>query len=112
LPDEGTPYALSNITGNVDPFYDSPSLTYTGPYNSFDNNVSHYGSNRPSKQKVDETQAANAILMKQRSLRALFADDGQRVEITDVEFDTASIVCFPRVISIDFTEGIYINKCD
>ncbi len=65
LPDEGTPYALSNITGNVYPFHGSPTLTYTGPYNSFDNNVSHYGSKRPSKQRVDETQAANAILMKQ-----------------------------------------------
>jgi hypothetical protein len=112
LPDEGTPYAL-DTHGGVFPFYDSSvSPSFTGPYNSFDNDVSHYGSNRPAKQAVGENQAAHAILMKQRSLRALFADDGQRMEITDVEFDTASIVCFPRVLSIDFTEGIYITRCD
>jgi hypothetical protein len=111
LPDEGTPYALST-GGGVFAFYDYPGLNYTGPYNSFDNNMSHYGNFRPPKQIVGENQAAHAILMKQRSLRALFADDGQRMEITDVEFDSASIVCFPRVISIDFTEGTYIDKCD
>jgi len=112
LPDEGTPYGLSNITGGVYRFFGNPAVNYCGPYNSFDNNISHYGNKRPPRQIVVEGAAAQSIFMKQRSLRELFANHGQRVEISDVEFDSSSIVCFPRIVNISFSEGQYITSCD
>ena len=74
LPDEGTPYGLSNITGGVYRFFGNPAVNYCGPYNSFDNNISHYGNKRPPRQIVVEGAAAQSIFMKQRSLRELFAN--------------------------------------
>ena len=115
LPDVGTPYALSNITQALYEFHDPAvlaKLSLTGPYETFDNNMSHFGNHRPDRQKVGEQSSAQSIFMKQRSLRELFANHGQRMEITDVEFDTSSIICYPRVESISFTEGTYITKCD
>tara|TARA_B100000524_G_scaffold321295_1_gene202099 strand:+ start:1999 stop:3951 length:1953 start_codon:yes stop_codon:yes gene_type:complete len=114
LPDEGSPYGLSNQTGQVYEFHGVPNPypVFAGPYNSFDNNISHFGNKKPPSQKVPEQQSANSIMMKQRSLRELFANHGQRVEITDVEFDSGGIVIFPRVTNISFSEGTYVTSCD
>ena len=115
LPDLGTPYAVSNITQALYPFHSEDvldSLFLTGPYNTFDNNVSHFGNHRPDRQAVGQESQAQAIFMKQRSLRELFANHGQRMEITDVEFDSSSIVCYPRVVNISFSEGTFVDKCD
>ena len=115
LPDMGTPYALSNITQRLYDFHGEEvleSLSLTGPYETFDNNVSHFGNHRPDRQRVGELSQAQAIFMKQRSLRELFANHGQRMEISDVEFDTSSVICYPRIDSISFTEGTYVDKCD
>lgn len=121
LPDEGTPFATNSsggsrnntVTAGTDglfPFWnDTDPEQFGGPYGTFDQDISV---TRPTKQLVPTSQASQAILMKQRALRALFADDGQRMEITDTEFDSTPIICFPRIKSINFTEGIYINKCD
>ena len=55
---------------------------------------------------------ATAILSKQRALRALFAQDGQRVEITDISEDLPAVICYPRVTSVAFTEGTYLTRSD
>mgnify|MGYP005817946527 FL=1 len=57
-------------------------------------------------------EAATALLQKQKSLRALFAQDGQRLEITDFNEDNPAVICYPRLVDISFTEGTYIDKCD
>jgi len=44
-------------------------------------------------------------------IRGLFAQDGQRLEISDIDGDQPIIVCYPRVLDINFDEGIYINTC-
>ena len=111
LPDEGTPYALDPATNNPVEFF--PGQTppeFIGPYNLFDK-VPLSQRSRPPRQKV--TKSASAILSKQRALKALFAKDGQRVEVTDI-FDNAgaTVVCNPRVVSVDFTEGAYVTKCE
>ena len=111
LPDEGTPYAL-NPQGYGYSFIDGTSINNVGPYGQFDNNRSHFGDKRPSKQVVPEDQAAHAILMKQRALRELFANHGQRMEITDVKFDSGGVIIFPRVVGIQFSEGQYVTQCD
>tara|TARA_B100000287_G_scaffold426735_1_gene475153 strand:- start:10747 stop:12684 length:1938 start_codon:yes stop_codon:yes gene_type:complete len=111
LPDEGTPYALDpQGAGYV--FLDQHNVSLCGPYNQFDNNRSHFQNNRPSKQAVPHDQLAHAILIKQRALRELFANHGQRMEITDVRYDSGGIVIFPRINSISFSEGTYVDKCE
>ena len=112
LPDEGSPLALDPNT-NAPYAYLMPDsvATLTGPYGVFDNTPTSTQS-RPPRQQV-QNKAASALLSKQRALRALFARDGQRIEITDI-FDNgrATLYCNPRVQSISFTEGNYINKCE
>lgn len=111
LPDEGTPYALDPATNAPVSFFsgqDPPE--FIGPYGLFDK-VPLSQRSRPPRQQV--SKSASAILSKQRALKALFAKDGQRVEVTDI-FDNAgaTVVCNPRVVSVDFTEGAYVTKCE
>jgi hypothetical protein len=51
-------------------------------------------------------------LSKQKSLRALFATDGQKFEITDPAGSEPAVICYPRVLSVDFQEGIYVERAD
>ena len=123
LPDEGTPYALKNtvkdeVYPTIDPLTVQP--VRVGPFGTFDNNISHFGDNRPPRQNLvmpggdgkEQTQWQNALMMKQRSIRALFANHGQRMEITDVEFDVATLICFPRIVSVSFAESQLTTSCD
>jgi len=116
LPDEGSPLALDPQTDSPYAYLmpdslDLDNIKLTGPYGVFDS-TSLSVQSRPPRQQV-KNRAASAILSKQRALRALFAQDGQRIEITDI-FDQAgaTLHCNPRVQSINFTEGNYISKCE
>jgi len=126
LADEGSPYTVDSVSNLGNAFGDR--LPYTsgtlqgsdpnqkGPYGQFDTNQSHQstgegGDKRPPGQTVGIRDRATAILSKQRVLRGLFSQDGQRLEISDIDGDRAVTVCYPRVLDINFEEGIYINKC-
>lgn len=115
LPDEGSPLALDPQTdapyAYLSPGSVSASNKLTGPYGVFDSTPLSAQS-RPPRQQV-KNRFASALISKQRALRALFAQDGQRIEITDI-FDQvgATVYCNPRVQSISFTEGNYVNKCE
>lgn len=119
LPDEGTPYATDNTgveagtVGDAFPFFGTPVPVpaLTGPYESFDNNISHVSS-RPPHQQIPASHNATALISKQRALRALFAQDGQRLEITDLSGDQPAVICFPRFLSIEFGAGPYIFRSD
>ena len=136
LADEGTPYA-TDPTPQGDSYSRFPFRAnqvmptdaggqFVGPYKAFDN-APFSAMKRPPKQALhtdaDVTIGLSlgtqymkpeaALLSKQRALRALFALDGQRVDLKDVLGNTDSILhCNPRVVSISFTEGHYINKCE
>lgn len=115
LADQGTPYATKHIpTVELYPYHGTPSPmpNNVGPYGTFDKNIGHTNNGRPPKQQVPTNQAATAIIQKQKALRALFAQDGQRVEITDFDEDLPAVICYPRLVDISFTEGIYIERCD
>ena len=125
LPDEGSPYALDSTStqgGAFDspyPFHDAgsfggtnPAPTHVGPYSAFDSNRSHTGISKPPKQAVPTNDLATAILSKQRAMKALFAQDGQRFEITDIREDLPAVICYPRITSVNFTEGTYITKAE
>jgi len=110
IADQGTPYGIKT-NGQKYPFFgDEP--VFVGPYLAFDNNVSHFEKNRPPQQQVTTIEASNSIFSKQRALRALFAQDGRKLEITDFNDDEATIICFPRLVGdIQFDEGIYVDIC-
>lgn len=112
LADMGTPYAIDHRNNTVYPFWETAPTGYVGPYGAFDNHISHFNGNKPPKQKIDIDMASTAIMSKQRALRALFAQDGQRLEITDIDDDGAMVICYPRLVGdIQFEEGIWIHKC-
>lgn len=117
IADRGSPYGFNyNETGGENNFgrfqTADGSPNSVGPYKAFDNNISHFDLNRPPQQIVSLNQSSQSIFSKQKALRALFAIDGQLMQITDFEDDGAAIFCYPRLASIDFTEGVYVDKCD
>jgi len=114
LVDQGTPYATNHVgVPALYPFYGTDPTTFVGPYDSFDSTESHTLGNKPPKQQVDLNVASAAMSSKQRALRALFAKDGQRMEVTDWTNDSPSFVCYPRLIDeIQFQDGIWVDKCD
>lgn len=113
LADQGTPYAFEEIgeTPNRYPFYGTTPNS-VGPYGSFDSNTSHTDNSKPPKQSISTLRASQAIFAKQKALSALFSKDGQMLEITDFETDLPAVICYPRFVSIDFQEGVYVEKCD
>lgn len=117
LADQGTPYAIDHLTNNRYTLYNGNNqagapLTFVGPYGCFDSNQSHYSNFRPSKQQIEPNETATALITKQRALRALFAQDGQRLEITDFNEDLPAVICYPRLLDIQFSEGIWVDKCE
>jgi hypothetical protein len=111
ISDHGIPYALDPATNQPVEFFEPSHVPplFIGPYGLFDK-VPISSRAKPFRQKV--TKPASAMLSKQRALRALFARDGQRIELTDIFDDSgATIICYPRVVSIDFTEGSYVTTC-
>jgi len=112
LEDRGTPYAIKMQDNSAFKYYDNTTPNGVGPYGQFDNTEGHSENNRPKVQPIPENAKLDAIFSKQRALKALFAIDGQRLEIMPVHGDEPAVVCYPRVVSIDFQEGLYINRCD
>jgi hypothetical protein len=114
LVDRGTPFALNPATDAPFewPWTPDPS-PLIGPYGLFDDfALSADPTYKPPRQQVQDKRAS-AMLSKQRALRALFATDGARVELTDILDNAgATIVCYPRVSSISFTENAYVTKCE
>jgi len=101
-------FPLARDTRNGDLFdYHASSGGYVaasgnaGPYDSFDTRQSHVyeidpitkdiTDHRPERQNIPFHSAVDAILFKQRVIRALFATDGQRLEISAVHTDEPSI---------------------
>ena len=115
LANQGSPYA-ANMLGARNTYASGVTPNSVGPYGAFDNNTSHFHDaeqDRPTPQLVSSEEALSAILFKQKAIRGLFEKDFYEVEITDWNDDSATAVrFFPRVISVDFAEGIYVDTCD
>ena len=115
LESQGFPYAR-DVNGNLFLGEGSADLSsggvIVGPYESFDSTVGHSDYYRPPVQVVPWNYKLDAILFKQKVIRALFAKDGQRLEISPVHGDAPAIVCFPRVVGVNFAEGNYVERCE
>jgi hypothetical protein len=122
LPDLGFPYARDvggtffkawkdGVLDTLDT-HGAATADFKGPYKSFDSTVSHVGVLGPLEQSIPNDSTLDAIFYKQKVLRALFALDGQRMEIIPIHGDAPAVICYPRVTAIDFAEGAYINRAD
>jgi len=122
LPDLGFPYARDvhqsffhawkdGVLGSLSSHGKNPA-GFKGPYDSFDPSQTHVGTLGPLEQSVPNDSTLDAIFYKQKVVRALFALDGQRMEIIPIHGDKPAVICYPRVISIDFAEGAYVNRSD
>lgn len=115
LADQGAPFAYNPAGSIYQSFSPNGNLgnyingNFVGPYGTFSD---AYLLTNPPKQYVETNSASHSIFFKQKALRALFAQDGQRIEITDWSGGEASIVCYPRTINVEFQEGIYVERCD
>ena len=105
LDNKGSPHALD---GNNVKYPAIPGNTFdtAGPYDAFSK------ASDPTQQEIPAGHALTAILSKQKSLRALFARDGQRITITDWGGSQPAFSCYPRVLNIDFQEGVYVERAD
>jgi len=115
LADQGMPFGFKT-DDSLYTFIDGISRPRVGPYGAFNSSISHFvgsaNNGKPPGQRVSEIEASNSIFSKQKALRALFAKDGQVLEITDFNDDQSTIICYPRIVDINFTEGVYIDRCD
>lgn len=69
---------------------------------------------QPAIQHFDGYKSLNSILVKQNVLKDLFSRRCLRVEVASVfpgESDQI-IVFYPKLISMNFAEGVWVNKCD
>jgi|TARA_B100001094_G_scaffold97673_1_gene93725 hypothetical protein len=112
LEDRGSPYALKTQDNSPFNYYDDTVPTGIGPYGQFDNSSGHSEDNMPKVQPIPNNAKLDAIFSKQRAIKALFSEDGQKLEIMPVHGDEPAVICFPRVVSIDFEEGNYVHRCD
>ena len=114
LADQGTPYAR-DTNGVRYGFFGNPPPTpdEVGPYGAFDSTGHHFADNRPTQQQITARASSNAIFFKQQVLRALFAQDGQRMEISDFYDDEPTVLCHPRLVGdISFSEGVYVDRAE
>lgn len=71
----------------------------------------HTASGYPDDEDIATGSRLASIQRKQEAIRDLFSDDGQKLEIQTADGLT-SVRCYPRVISIDFAEGIWHDRCE
>lgn len=88
LDDEGSPFRTGDFAGTYDP--------------------------RPSGEIVPTSGKLGSILSKQAALRELFSDKCNKIEVLSISGDEADgmITFFPRLISINFEQGVWVNTCN
>ena len=106
LDNKGSPYAFYGPSNTLYNFVGGGSPTVDGPYGAFSTASS------ATQQLVPRGESLTAVMSKQSALRALFATDGQKLAITDWNTGDPNFVCYPRVISVDFQEGAYVERAD
>ena len=73
-------------------------------------NLFWIGSNYPGNEIISVGSKLNSIETKQQALRALFSTDGEWLEFQSPNGD-APLKCQPRLKSIQFPDGIWVQTC-
>lgn len=103
LDDGGSPiFTFENRADSTNGITWTPSYYPTGP------------GSKPERKTFDQMGALGSILSKQVALRELFSKKCAKVEVASVLYgDSEGIITFyPKLISLNFAEGIWVNKCD
>lgn len=66
---------------------------------------------RPTGQVIRESGHLGSILSKQVALRSLFADSCNRIEVCSIEGNEPVIQFYPKLTSISFEEGVWVDTC-
>ena len=112
----GSTYTIT-LTGTIinqegSPIYTGGSFGPQGMFEqigpNWDDNT---GAQRPASANVPYGERLDSMFKKQNAIRELFAQDGQKMEISPITNNGAVIVCYPEVESINFEEGIYVDIC-
>lgn len=65
----------------------------------------------PSDEVLTEEEALKAMIRKQEAIRDLFSTEGLMLEVQSAD-GSQPMKCNPRVLSIDFTDGLWYNRCE
>lgn len=96
------------ITGTLLPFRGSPSGSFTDISNSF-----WTQSGDPPDEVFAGTEVAfEHLIKKQEALRFLFRQEGKTLEIFPSCSGTCAVKCNPRVISIQFPQGQWVDRAE
>ena len=92
------------------------NLTLTGTIvawmgSPYSDGAFYNGSGYPADEVVDTNSRLAAVQRKQEGIRNLFSVEGEKLEIQTASGLT-SVRCYPRIISIEFAEGIWHDRCD
>ncbi len=93
IADEGSPYTNS-------PTLSSSPSSFANQYDP-----------RPSSQTIPASGRLGSILSKQVALRSLFADSCNRVEVSSIDGNEPVIQFYPKLTSISFEEGVWVDTC-
>lgn len=110
----GTVGCVYNITltGTIIAHDGSPTISTVsnGNINSGSNAVF---TDTPTSQYIDAGDRLKSIILKQNALRDLFANDGNKIEISPIGStnNSVKITFIPNFTSIEFEEGLYIDIC-
>ena len=105
------------LTGTILDNAGSPIYTYSAE-NDTATWPTRYGGSKPAPTvypvDVGQLGALKSILAKQVALRELFSKTCAKIEVASVNpGDTEPVITFyPKFISINFAEGIWVDKCD
>ncbi|KKN58699.1 hypothetical protein LCGC14_0549350 [marine sediment metagenome] len=103
---KGSSYSIT-LTGSFIPFKGSPS----GSYSSLSQAFWTIGGYPPDETYEANNEDFNHILRKQEALRWLFSEDGGILEWQPAG-GQPPVKCYPRVLSINFPEGQWADRCD
>jgi len=99
---QGSPVASSS-SGSPDVDSDMKSLGINWTEGS--------GAARNPSESTEYGEKLGTIINKQTVIRELFAMDGQKMELSSISNDSAKLIFYPTVDSIDFEQGSWVDIC-
>jgi hypothetical protein len=65
----------------------------------------------PNDEVLTDEEGLKAIIRKQEAIRDLFSTEGLTLEVQSAD-GSQPMKCNPRLVSIDFTDGLWYNRCE
>ncbi len=65
----------------------------------------------PADEVITDDECLATIIRKQEAIRDLFSNEGRSFEVQSAD-GSQPMKCNPRVVSIEFAEGLWFNRCE